>query len=215
MWNRNVLIVGQPGAGKTQLAKRLVQLAPRVVIFDPVTDYDPGESGVLVWTGEAAIAELAERWDEPFRIVIRAESDEEYAVVASMIERIQREPGALAITVLMEEAAIYSGSTFAVAEPIKRLYTLGRRWRVNCLAVTQVDTDVHRVFRHATHMWVAMRSLKLSTDLQRYFDSERVAALESLRPGDTAAEGIHYEIYPSGADLFAEFERANRWDRNS
>lgn len=205
MNNRNVLIVGQPGAGKTQLTQRLIAPVPRVVIFDPVSDYGPGETGVVVWDGSSAIYELAERWDEPFRIVVRADDDDDYAAVASMIERIQREPGADPIVVVLEEAAVYSGSTFQVAEPIRRLYTLGRRWGVNCIAVTQVDTDVHRVFRHATHIWVALRSQKLSTDLQRTFNVADVQGLTPLTPGVQAQDGLHFLVSPPGADLFADF----------
>lgn len=211
MRNRNVLIVGQPGAGKTQLTLRLIDPVARVVIFDPVSDYGPGPSGIVVWDGESALRELAERWDEPFRIVVRAEDDAEYAAVASLIERIQREPGAPPVAVVLEEAAVYSGSTFQIAEPIRRLYTLGRRWRINCIAVTQVDTDVHRVFRHATHIWVALRSQKLSSDLLRTFYLADIQSLEPLTPGVRATPGRHYMTSPDGTDLFREFWDVTDW----
>jgi hypothetical protein len=176
------------------------------VYFDPVYDYAPVDAQ-FAFTGAQALQMLAEQWDEPFQIVVRAETDREFAVVASMIERIQREPGADPIAVIFEETGVYGGTTYTVPDPLSRLYRLGRRWRVNCVAVTQVDSDLHRVYRYCTQVWVALRSLKLSLDLSRWFDSDRVAALETLVPGASAESGRHYLTMPE-TDLFGEWSKA-------
>lgn len=194
------------------MATRLIELAQRAVIFDPVLDYAPGPTGVVVWSGQDALRALADRWDEPFRIVVRAETVDEYAAVASLVERVQREPGAGPITVVLEEAAVTAGNTFNVPEPISRLYRLGRRWRVNCVAVTQIDTDVHRVFRANTHIWVLCKTLKLSTDFSKMFDLyDAMGLTEIAGPGVRPEPGVHYLTVPASADLFGDFARANYW----
>jgi hypothetical protein len=122
------------------------------------------------------------------------------------------EPDAKPLAFVFEEAAMYSGSTWTLPEPISRVYRLGRRWKINCIAIAQIDTDLHRVFRACTQIYVALRSQKLSTDLQRHFDHEAVALLQPPRLEnpwpDVPVKGVHYLTSPDDLDLFREWESA-------
>lgn len=213
MRNKNTIIVGQPGAGKTTLALELVKRTRRVFIFDPVADYEPDG-----WTGDviegrpsAALRYMAERWDEDFRLVYRpgAEPELEAELLATMIEQVQQQqPEAGPLAVFLEEASHVS-ETQSIPRPIKRLYNLGRRWRINIVAVIQVDTDIHRVFRRASHLWVTMRQQQLSGSMAARFDRNQVAELEELRRGRQPVKGRHYLVSPD-VDLLAVWDEHNR-----
>jgi DNA helicase HerA-like ATPase len=216
--NCNVLITGQPGAGKSTLAGYLARLAWRVLVLDPVGDYTPATvrgpgqtAAVVAHDVAAAVDALVEHRDEPAALIFRPRDDDdpeaEYSRVLAAVELVQREPDATPLALVVDEASLAS-DTHTILPELRRMLNLGRRWRVSVLTVVQVDTDIHRVTRRNAHAVVAMRQSAPSTELRRLFAGQ-LATLEILRPPDLPpVAGRHYLAHPPDVDLIRAWRRA-------
>lgn len=198
--NSHVLLVGQPGSGKSTLAREFVRRAWRCVVFDPVDDYDDqriGRACTIAYGVPTAIRHLRERRDEPDVLIFRPEADDpslDYAYLLAAIERIQREPDAEPVAVVIDESGLV-GDTYEILPNLRRLYNLGRRWRIGIISIAQVDTDIHRVTRRNAQVVVCLRQTAVGTELRRWFGA-RPAELEMLTPGVRPQAGRHYLCYP-------------------
>jgi type II secretory ATPase GspE/PulE/Tfp pilus assembly ATPase PilB-like protein len=214
--NCNVLVIGSPGSGKSVLAKALLARVPRSVVFDPMAEYFPVKettAQLITNSADEAIGFLADCYDEDFSLVYRTDgyaTVEEYDLICQMIERMQQEPAAGPLALAMEEASTFSTTT-TIGDQIRRIHNMGRKWGISVLSIIQVDTDAHRILRANAHVVVAMRQMKLSTDMRRLFRQQDVTKLEGMDQGGyvpVPIEGRHYLLAPLGADLFGQWSRA-------
>jgi hypothetical protein len=107
---------------------------------------------------------------------------------------------------VIDESSTIS-STFEISPQLRRIYTLGRRWRINLVTIAQVDTDVHRLTRRCSQYIVIMRQQSVSSDLARIFSPRDVQQLTPIaHPGIAPVQGVHFLHSPPSVQLFDEWE---------
>lgn len=205
MIGRNLLIVGQPGAGKTLLARRLFRTAPRAVVVDPWAEYPDDLTGSVRAEGTGAYGVLADRYDDPFLHLAWMPEREPMAEVEGLlqvVELVQRSSvRAEPLAVIIDESTMIS-ETHVIGPQLRRLYNMGRRWNVCLVTIAQVDTDVHRLSRRNAQLVVVMNGQTLSSDLQKMVDMHDFHALAPLdHPTIRPENRTHYVTSPQGVDV--------------
>ena len=224
MHNINITVNGQIGAGKTTFVRTLVPLAPRVVIFDPLDDYDGGSLKVPVTILEsfrdAAGYYVQHRRDPTMRLVFRGPSTTSFAdqerelepfrYMLRLLAHSQRVDRLPPLALVLEESTFYADRNNPWPE-IRAIYLYGRRWRINTISIAQTDVDISTQVRRNSQIVVALRNVKPSTDAARYFggDVEKLGRLEKLTPGTKPVAGTHYLTYPPDIDVAGEWKAAN------
>ena len=211
MNNLNVLILGQTGAGKTSLAKYLLALTPRAFVFDPRDDYDSAQP---FYTFASAAAFYVEHHARDFHLIYRGEPST-YVAWLDMLFRTQRKYNDPPLGVFLEESSLYS-SSHKIDGYLDRLYTQGRRQRINVVTVVQRDTQIHPIIRAQSHVWVSLRQRKFSSDVKELFtgdELERVGKLETFTPLiREPIEGRHYLPDAPGFPLVETWKRLLQGD---
>lgn len=211
MRNCVVTIVGQKGAGKTQIARRLLALSSRVIILDRLNEHD---GQMITSNPERAIDYLAHQWRAPFRLVTRFRSEIATGLflryVATTMERCKTLP----ISLLVEEADFYA-SPQGIEPALGYLYNYGRHFACNLIAVARGDTDLHRSIVANSDFLVACRMHRFSGEMREKFASvpieiSQVRNLKTVTPDVSPVKGEHYVLYPdsqeSPSDLFASWK---------
>lgn len=195
---KNVLIVGQPGAGKTTLAQILFHNAWRAVAIDPLGEF--GRRSEQIAGVTAGIASIYEHRDEPHQLSIyptdNPEIETEYLLRACIdVQKHADSP----LAVFIDEASTVS-DTWDILPAMRTIYNMGRRWGICMVVIAQVDTDIHRITRRNSQVIVAMRQLSVGVDLRRMLSSDP-AALSVLTPFDEPVNGENYITAPAGIDI--------------
>lgn len=212
MKNRNVLIVGQIGSGKSTLTRKLIELAPRVVILDPEWEYGSEadvKAGNVFRDYRAAIQHFVQhRKSERFRLIFQFDEQSQALGLVQLIKHAQKVEELPPLALVLEEASEYS-DTYHICPEIADLYRKGRHWRINTVSVIQVDSDINRVVRSQSQIVVSMFQTKLSSDFQRFFTQQEIMKLQTLTPGTVPKQDLHFKVIPRGIDLFSEWESIN------
>lgn len=220
MQNLHTLVAGRTGSGKTLLAKALILLTARAVVFDRLHEYNLPRAFVAYSLQEAVNHFLTNRAGF-LRLVCRFEEPEDYLQLLELVEHTQRVEPLGPIVVLLEEASQYS-ETHVIDERIRRVYNAGRHLRISLLTVIQVDTDIHRVTRRNSQVIVSCAQNGLSVDMQRYFNWYEVEAITPLSAQGVAArlprtsagepmpvQDFNYLVYPDHIDLYETWWQAH------
>jgi len=198
----DITIVGQKGAGKTQMAKRLFQITPRAIVWDQLEDY---ENGAIFTSLREAVDFLREHRDTDFHIVFRNpfNMDENLALMRLAYE-MQAHEDLPPIGLFFEEASFYS-SSHTVPQIVDMISTKGRHFGINVVNVAQRDTQINPILRANAGVIISMRQKKLSADMRDLFTNEelnQIQNLKSLTPLERPKSGVHYLTDPPDIDPF-------------
>ena len=170
-----VLILGKRGSGKSTLAKRVLSRYPRVIVFDPLSEYRNG----LIVQSMPAFFEFFERERERFQLVCRFEAVDtdamlrEYEYAARACWELQN------LLLVLEECEQFITSNDRQSF-INYLISFGRHRHVSLLAIGRRPAEIPIRFR-ANFTTVAAFNTTEPNDLrilEAYgLDTERVQAL--------------------------------------
>lgn len=211
MRNCVVTIVGQKGAGKSQLSRRLVAHTPRLITLDRMMEYGEGKDFVTSQP-EIAIDYLAYNWRANFHLVTRFRSDQATALFLRYVAVTAERCPTLPISLRVEEADFYARPQ-GIEPALGHLYNYGRHARINLVAIARGDTDLHRSIIGNSDFLIACRMHRFSTEMREKFTPEQLAAIRGLKTitPDVAkpVKGTHFLVYPdsaeSPADVFASW----------
>lgn len=191
MNNLNALLIGQTGSGKTSFAKYLLGRTPRAFVFDPRDDYD---SAPPFYEFKPALDFYARHHRRPFHLIYRGDP-KTFVAWLDILFRVQRMHNDPPLGVFLEESSLYS-SSHVIDQYLERIYTQGRRQRINIVTVTQRDTQIHPIIRANSHVWISLRQRKFSSDVKQVFtsdDLDKLPQLKTFTPMSGAPiEGVHY-----------------------
>lgn len=186
MHRKVILDVGQAGTGKTRIAKELSERFPRVLILDPLDEYN----GTVFYTmGEVLEYFEANPNMERFRVALRNSDENDADYLFALAWSLKN------VLVVVEEANIYMDPRKRFPSFL-RLISQGRHNMVHLLCVAQRVPEVLISFRAQKTTLVTFWQEEPS-DLDHLedwgFDPEEV---KNLTPFDerfqTAVEGTHY-----------------------
>lgn len=208
MENRNYLILGMIGAGKTSLAKKLLAITPRAVVLDRKEEYNDGQ---IFYSFADSARYFAAHKNEDFHIIVRAQNPIEYFLWFELILAAQKNEGLPPVGFFVEESAIYSDS-HSVPQVVEEVYTLGRVPQINIVTVAQRDTQVNPLLRDQSHVLIALRmhrpANRLGEDFRRE-ELDRIPTLETIRPDTMPEYDVHYLTNVGPLDIFADWVRFN------
>ena len=193
MNNRNVVLIGMTGAGKTVYAKNMLAVTPRAVVLDIQGEYEDGEvfydwrESVDFWR-----AHMAEDW----HIIFRGEDRSEHLAWIDILTQAQndRDLGLPPIGLFVEESSYYS-DTHVIPSVLDRVYTKGRHGRISVVTVVQRLTQIHPIIRDMSPVWISFRVRSAPGVLREKFpseDLERLPYLETLIPNVRPEYGKHF-----------------------
>lgn len=210
MRNTNLLIAGATGSGKSTLTRELINLSARVIVLDPMDEYE-GEMVALDFD-EAGRYFIDRRW-KPFSLVLRMGQEEQYAML-ELAFHTQLVEAHGPLVVVMEEATEHS-STWDMEDTPHKLYVKGRHARISSITVVQQDTDINRITKHSAAAVIAFQQNYLSTTWERFFKWEEVQNLVSLsedygKPHKVPVQGHHFIVRPQQIEDIYEWW----WERH-
>lgn len=179
MKNANLLIGGATGSGKSSLTRALIPLSARVIVLDPMDEYE-GDFVALDFD-EASEFFLQNRWNE-FSLVLRAGQEEQYGLLELAFHTQSVEPHG-PLVVVMEEATEHS-STWGISGTVQKYYTKGRHARISTITIVQQDTDINRITKHSAAAVVGFWQNYLSSNWERFFSWEDIQNLKRMEDDD-------------------------------
>ena len=133
-----ILIFGKRGSGKSYLAKKKIEIEPRLVIFDTMSEYENG----VVFNAEK-YHEFLEFWKKVyrgrFRLIYRP------LVPAAEIERICEAVYTIGnCCFLVEEIDCYC-SAYQISDTFAAIIQRGRHKNIKLIGITQRPFGIHRL----------------------------------------------------------------------
>lgn len=175
MRNKNLLIAGATGSGKSTLTRELVRLSARVIVHDTEDEY---QDGFIAYDVDEAARYFLEMRHRDFQLVCRLPSEEMYAVFELAYHTQRVEPWGPLVAV-MEEATAHS-TPWDMNETVHEMYVKGRHARISNVTIVQLDTDINRITKHSTAAVVSFRQNYLSESWKRFFSWDDIQALHML-----------------------------------
>lgn len=145
--NRNTLIFGKKGSGKTTLARKLVLAHHRRIILDPMFEWT---GGTVVRNFKDASEYLGKLRDRPtFSVILRTmEEEEELKMVALLLYGEPDKPVLPNTVILIDELDRLCGPN-DLPEPMHRLANYGRHFGISFIGVARSPKRIHGDFRRA------------------------------------------------------------------
>lgn len=204
----DIALLGQKGAGKTQFARRLLQITPRAIVWDQIDDYT---NGAILHSLAEARDFLSHNRGRDFHLIYRDSfNDKANLALMEIAYGMQQHESLPPIGLFFEEASFYS-SSHSVPDIIDRISTKGRHFKINVLNITQRDTQINPILRANAGYIVSMRQKKLSSDMRDIFTTEELSIIQNLQPltpRDKPQYGVHYITDPPEADIFRIWARS-------
>lgn len=195
MNNTNIMVLGQTGAGKSNLSRYLLRLTPRAFILDRKGEY---QDGAVFTDFSECLSFFKQHMEKDWHIIYhpRESSDITMEFVAWMdiLWAAQNEFDLPPLGLFIEEASFLS-STHNVEKSVEKIYTLGREPQISTVTISQRDTQINKLLRTQTHMWVTLRQRNPSSDVKEVFtseDLEKMPKLKTLMPKTVPKYGVHY-----------------------
>lgn len=196
------------GSGKTQLSKRLLRLAPRAVVLDAAEEYEDG--GIFQeHEFERALKFFRAYYYDNFHLIYRGPPEQMLAWMDIIFQAQSADPSR-PLAIITDEASSYS-SSHNLDSVLDNVYTKGRRAKINVVTIIQYSTQIHPIIRNGSHVWVALKNKKMSTDTRQQFTNEEMETIRTLQPiyPDTnATEGVNY-LVDEDVDLFRVWRDIN------
>ena len=197
MQRKAVLAVGQPGSGKTRIARMIAARFPRVFVLDPLGEY----SGTVFET----MSEVFDFFEanpslETFAVCLRNSDEAEADFFFRLAWSLQN------VLVVVEEANIYMDSRRKFPSFLQ-LVSRGRHRGIHLLCVSQRVPEVFVAFRATKTSLISFvqdepNDLKHLSDWG--FDENRIRQLEKFDERFQAAvEGQHYLLLGEPLDSIA------------
>lgn len=208
MRNRNLVLTGMPGSGKSVFTRSLVAVAPRVLILDRQAEYTDGaiytdwRESVDFWR-----ANLAADW----HIIFRGDNPEAHLAWIDLMAEAQLADKSLPPVALILEESSYYSKTHYMDAVLDRVYTKGRHGRINIVSIVQRMTQIHPVIRDVSDVWVVFRSRTLPGVIAERFtsdDLDRIPRLEKLLPNVEPKYGVHYLTDTGEDDILGPWARS-------
>ena len=178
---------GRTKSGKTTLTKTLIKGRSRVVIFDPMGEYE----GVQVEALPAMVEAIADRWGGSFQVAYRppdfgdpvAHLDAFAEIVRAVQKPYQLGEESRSLTVVVDELAMTFPNVRRASSAFGGLCSRGRHYGIELIGTSQRMADVGTVFRGNTSCdyFLPLRAavdVGAATDL---IGREHVAALRALQ----------------------------------
>lgn len=196
MNNTNIMLLGQTGAGKSNMSRYLLRQTPRAFVLDRKGEYDDGAVFTDFSECLAFFKEAMEK-DSWHIIYFPRDSEDvttEFVAWLDILWTAQNEYDLPPLGLFIEEASFLS-STHNVDRAVEKIYTLGREPKISTVTISQRDTQINKLLRTQTHMWVSMRQRNPSSDVKEVFtseDLEMLPKLKTLMPRTVPKYGVHY-----------------------
>ena len=165
-------VCGKRGSGKTERVKREIAGLSRLIVWDPMSEYDaiPKGPGLASCSG-VVTQSLGDFLDYPFesvdrfRVIHRPVEDE---LEAEFFLRMVLARGVIPCTVVLEEADTLCNPRYTSVE-MKTLIRRGRHYGVSVLAVSRNPAEISRDITRACNRFI-IYSMHEPNDL-KYFAS--------------------------------------------
>lgn len=202
------LIVAQTGAGKTNFAKLLASVTPRLIILDRKNEYD----GPVFDDFRELLDFLLEHPQEDFHAIFRDRRPLAHLGVMDMVAEMQEKEKLPPLAILAEESSYYS-ETNNISPIVNRAYTAGRHGQLSMMSVIQHPSQIHPIIRSSSDMWISLRMREVTSVMKEVFpkeDQKRIPLLKTLFPGTTPVYGTHFLTDTGEPDPIGVYARALR-----
>jgi DNA helicase HerA-like ATPase len=146
--NKIVVILGRKGSGKSTLAREVVAKLPRVVVLDPLEEYQ----GLRCRSIGALVSFMEEAHDRPrFRVVCTFGEDvDDYGIALDVCRAVGN------LWVVVEEVNFFV-DCWTRDKPFMDLVRFGRHDRVSMLLVAQRAAEIPKLYTSQSDVIVSFR----------------------------------------------------------
>lgn len=178
--NKIDIVVGRRGCGKTTLAKNLIRSARRLIILDPMCEYN---IGIRVNNfSQFAATVLRYRFNDDVKITYFPQDELDIHYIFKRICNVIYE--FKNVTFVVEELGLYMGATSFPAS-FKRLVMGSRHQRVNIIGITQRATDIPRNLRSQADSVATFQQTEPGDIeyISKFMNAEKIKLISNLKVG--------------------------------